>query len=44
MEKSRDTMEENLHETSLLNIVFSWTLEDVLNQNLFKHQVVFFFF
>ncbi|WJX63847.1 hypothetical protein P8452_48685 [Trifolium repens] len=32
-------MEECLHHTSLISIVFSWTLEDLLNENLFKHQV-----
>ncbi|KAK2376777.1 P-loop containing nucleoside triphosphate hydrolase superfamily protein [Trifolium repens] len=34
-----NTMEECLHHTSLISIVFSWTLEDLLNENLFKHQV-----
>ncbi|XP_027368476.1 uncharacterized protein LOC113874453 [Abrus precatorius] len=29
----------NLEHASLLNIVFSWTLNDVLNKNLIKHQV-----
>ncbi|RDX62226.1 putative helicase MAGATAMA 3, partial [Mucuna pruriens] len=29
----------NLEHSNLLDIVFSWTLEDVLNENLFKRQV-----
>ncbi|TKY56642.1 hypothetical protein E2542_SST21088 [Spatholobus suberectus] len=28
----------NLEHANLLDIVFSWTLEDVLNENLFEHQ------
>ncbi|TKY56644.1 helicase SEN [Spatholobus suberectus] len=28
----------NLEHGNLLDIVFSWTLKDVLNENLFKHQ------
>ncbi|XP_045832762.1 helicase sen1-like [Trifolium pratense] len=32
-------MEDCLHHGSLINIVFSWTLEELLNENLFKFQV-----
>ncbi|WJX58554.1 hypothetical protein P8452_43997 [Trifolium repens] len=32
-------MEEYLHHGSLINIVFSWTLDDLLNENLFQYQV-----
>ncbi|XP_003616118.3 helicase sen1 [Medicago truncatula] len=32
-------MEKCLHRGSLIDIVFSWTLEDILNENLFKYQV-----
>jgi hypothetical protein len=35
-----NTMEECLHHPSLISIVFSWTLEDLLNENLFKYQVL----
>ncbi|CAJ2652910.1 unnamed protein product [Trifolium pratense] len=34
-----NTMEECLHHPSLISIVFSWTLEDLLNEYLFKNQV-----
>ncbi|KAK7300604.1 hypothetical protein RJT34_11452 [Clitoria ternatea] len=32
-------MEKNLQHASLLDIVFSWSLKDVHNENLLKHQV-----
>jgi len=40
MEKRCNTIEECLHGASLIDIVFSWTLEDILNKNLFKYQVL----
>ncbi|MED6147955.1 hypothetical protein PIB30_048705 [Stylosanthes scabra] len=39
MEQSSTSTEKNLKHQSLVNIVFSWTLEDVLNQKLYKNQV-----
>ncbi|KAL1308306.1 hypothetical protein HN51_050242 [Arachis hypogaea] len=35
-----NTREDHDDESSLLDIVFSWTLRDVLNDNLYKHKVV----
>ncbi|KAL4299539.1 hypothetical protein AHAS_Ahas17G0111000 [Arachis hypogaea] len=37
---SKTTREDHDDESSLLDIVFSWTLKDVLNDNLYKHKVV----
>ncbi|MED6176527.1 hypothetical protein PIB30_089119 [Stylosanthes scabra] len=39
MEQTSTSTEKNLKHQSLVNIVFSWTLEDVLNQKLYKNQV-----
>ncbi|CAK8533162.1 unnamed protein product [Lathyrus sativus] len=39
MEKTCHTMEECLRRASLIHIVFSWTLDDLLNENLFTYQV-----
>ncbi|CAL5189953.1 unnamed protein product [Lathyrus oleraceus] len=39
MEKRCHTMEECLRRASLIDIVFSWTLDDLLNENLFNYQV-----
>lgn len=40
MEMGYTAMEKCLHRGSLIDIVFSWTLEDILNENLFKYQVL----
>jgi len=40
MEMRYNAMGECLHRASLIDIVFSWTLEDILNENLFKYQVL----
>ncbi|KAL5102073.1 hypothetical protein RYX36_006400 [Vicia faba] len=39
MEKRCHTMDECLRRASLIDIVFSWTLDDLLHENLFKFQV-----
>ncbi|RHN56804.1 putative P-loop containing nucleoside triphosphate hydrolase [Medicago truncatula] len=39
MEKTRNGSEENLKLGSLIDIVLSWTLEDALNENLYKDKV-----
>jgi len=41
MEKTRNGSEEDLKLGSLIDIVLSWTLEDVLNENLYKDKVSF---
>jgi hypothetical protein len=41
MEKTRNASEEDLKHGMLLDIVLSWTLEDVLNENLYKDKVSF---
>jgi hypothetical protein len=41
MEKTRNASEEDLKHGMLLDIVLSWTLEDVLNENLNKDKVSF---
>jgi len=41
MERSSSAKEEGL---DLVETVFSWTLKDVLNENLCKHMVVFYSF
>ncbi|XP_061347141.1 helicase SEN1-like [Gastrolobium bilobum] len=39
MEKTCNAREKRQDNPSLLDVVFSWTLNDVLNENLFKHEV-----
>ena len=39
MEKLSSAKEDH---SSLVNIVFSWTIQDALNEALFKYKVVFF--
>jgi hypothetical protein len=41
MEKTRNASEEDLKHGMLLDIVLSWTLKDVLNENLYKDKVSF---
>lgn len=43
IEKTNANMEE-LARRSLMDLVFSWSLEDVLNKYLYKNQVRVFFF
>jgi hypothetical protein len=44
MEKTRNGSEKDLKLGSLTDIVLSWTLEDVLNENLYKDKVSFTLF
>ena len=44
MERSFKVKGEDLGLASLVKIVFSWNLNDVLNENLCKHKVVFLSF
>lgn len=41
MERSCNAIGKDLDLASLVETVFSWTLKDVLNENLCKHKVVF---
>lgn len=42
MENTSDASEENVKPDSLLNVVLSWPMEDVLNENLYKDKVSFY--
>jgi hypothetical protein len=44
MEKSTNVKKEELARRSFINLVFSWSLGDVLNKDLYKNQVGVFFF
>jgi len=41
MEKTSNASEEDAKPRRLLDIVLSWPLKDVLNENLYKHKVSF---
>lgn len=44
MKKSTNASEDDLKPDRLLDVVLSWTFQDVLNENLYKDQVYFYTF
>jgi hypothetical protein len=44
MEKSTNVKKKEIDGRSLIDLVFSWSLGDVLNKDLYKNQVGVFFF
>jgi hypothetical protein len=44
MEKSTNVKKDELARRSFIDLVFSWSLGDVLNKDLYKNQVGVFFF